>query len=147
MKTMIDMRKYSGERFVKLDDVRAGPLHETIAAVKAGKFDKPNLGFVSGAMLSLNATNNMTLLRHYGPNSDDWVNKEIELYAGQVEFQGRPLDAVLVRPISPALKPAERTKLPEADTGTFGTPKSTKRTTPAKKGSGNADFGGDEIPY
>jgi hypothetical protein len=67
--------------------------------------------FESGAALSINATNNRILIRSFGPNSDDWIGKEIELFAGTVEFQGRPLDAVLVRPISPPLKPAERTKI------------------------------------
>jgi hypothetical protein len=108
----VDMRKYSGESFIKLNDVRDGPLQETIAGVKSGKYDTANLVFESGSALSLNATNNSTLIRAYGPNSDDWIGKEVELFAGEVEFQNKPLDAVLVRPISPALKPAERTKLP-----------------------------------
>ena len=146
----MDMRKYSSESFIKLDDVRDGPLQETIAAVKAGKFDKPNLAFESGAALSLNATNNQILIRTYGPNSDDWIGKEIELYAGEVEFQNRPLDAVLVRAISPPLKAAERTKL-ESNEPEFGrdlneTSKPAKpKKTPTKK-SGGASFD-DEIPY
>jgi hypothetical protein len=104
----MDMRKFSGETFVKLADVRDRPLLQTIAEIKTGKFEKPNLVFESGEALSLNASNNRILLRAYGPNSDDWVGKEIELYAGQVEFQGRPLDAVLVRPITPTPPPPKK---------------------------------------
>lgn len=109
----MDMRKYSGETFLKVDDVRE-PLRVTIANVKLGKFDRPNLHFESGDLLSLNATNNTTLIRAYGPNSDDWLRKEVELYAREIEFEKKPVDAILVRPISPALNQQERTKPPAA---------------------------------
>jgi hypothetical protein len=52
----------------------------------------------------VNATNNRILMRAYGRNSDDWVGKEIELYLGEIEFQGTAREAVLVRPISPPIK-------------------------------------------
>jgi hypothetical protein len=141
----MDMRKFAGESFIKLDDVRDGPLQEIVAAVKDGKFDKPNLVFESGAALSINATNNRILIRSFGPNSDDWIGKEIELFAGTVEFQGRPLDAVLVRPISPPLKAAERTKLSEFG-GDLGEKPAKRKAAPTKKSGGAADFS-DEIPY
>ena len=53
----MDMRKYSGEHFVKVDDVKDGPIKGQIAVVKEGKWDKPNIVFESGDVLSLNATN------------------------------------------------------------------------------------------
>jgi hypothetical protein len=140
----MDMRKFTGETFIKLD-VRDGPLQLTIAAVKDGKFDKPNLIFESGEALSLNATNNKALIRSYGPNSADWTGKEVELYAGTVEFQNKPLDAVLVRPISPPLKASERTKIePEFGSDPVETSKPAKLKAPTKKGGGGFD---DEIPY
>jgi hypothetical protein len=49
----MDMRKFSGEHFIKVDDVRDGPLQEMIAGVKLGKYDKPNLVFESGNLLSV----------------------------------------------------------------------------------------------
>jgi hypothetical protein len=106
----MDMRKFSSGRFYRLEDVRDGPVTEAIAAVKMGKYDKPDLVFESGSMLSLNATNNAALVRAYGPNSDDWIEKEIELFQGEIEYQGKAQDAVLVRHVSPPLKPANRTK-------------------------------------
>jgi hypothetical protein len=42
------MRKYSGASFLKINDVRDGPLQETIPGVKSGKYDKANLVFESG---------------------------------------------------------------------------------------------------
>jgi hypothetical protein len=104
------MRKFNGESFLKVSDVRDEPLRETIANVKVGKFDKPNLVFETGELLSLNATNNHTLIRAYGPNSDDWTGKEVELYAGEIEFEKKPVDAILVRPISPPLAASKQTK-------------------------------------
>ena len=80
----MDMRKYSGETFIKVDDVRNGPVRVQIAVVKEGKYDKANLVFESGEVLGLNSTNNRTLIRAYGPNSDDWIGKEIELYLGEI---------------------------------------------------------------
>ena len=106
----MDMRKYSGANFLKVDDVRAEPLRGTIASVKIGKYDKPDMHLESGDCLSLNATNTHTLIRAYGPNSDDWLGKDIELFVGEIEFEKKPIDAVLVRPISPPLTVKERTK-------------------------------------
>ena len=66
------MRKYSGANFLKVDDVRAEPLREIIASVKIGKYDKPDPHFESGDCASLNSTNTHTLIRAFGPNSDDF---------------------------------------------------------------------------
>jgi len=106
----MDTQKFSGGSFVKVANVKEGPIKERIGTVTLGKWDKPNLVFESGNLLSVNATNNQILMRAYGRNSDDWAGKEVELYLGEIEFQGTPREAVLVRPISPPLKPAERTK-------------------------------------
>ena len=143
---MVDMRKFVGETFIKLDDVCDGPLQQTIAAVKDGHSKSRILVFQSGEALSLNATNNKILIRAYGPNSIDWIGKEVELYAGQVEFQSRPLDAVLVRPISPPLKPSERTKIEPEFGNDLGEKPAKRKAAPTKKSGGGADFS-DEIPY
>jgi len=63
---------------------------------------------------SVNATNNSVLVRAYGPNSDDWIKKEIELFHGEVEYQGKMQVAVRVRPFSPQVKAKEQTKLKQA---------------------------------
>ena len=111
----MDMRKFSGDHFIKLDDIRDGPLHEVIAAVKLGKYDKPDLVFESGDLLSLNATNNKALIRAYGRNSDDWVGKEIDLLQGEIPFNNEKKEAVIVQPVSLPLKPSARTKLKSSD--------------------------------
>jgi hypothetical protein len=60
--------------------------------------------------LSANATSCGCLIRAYGAESDDWLDKEIEIYVDEVEIKGKntgemvTTDAVLVRPISPPLE-------------------------------------------
>lgn len=78
----MDMRKFAGKAFVKVDDVREGPLAVRIAAVEPGSYDKPNLIFETCEALSLNATNSRILVRAYGPDSDDWLGKDIQLELG-----------------------------------------------------------------
>ena len=97
----MDMRKYSGKIFIKVDDVRGGPIRVKIAAVKEGQYGKPDLVFENGDSFSLNATNNRILVQEYGQDSDDWINKEIELFLGEIEYQGEMQEAVRVKPISP----------------------------------------------
>jgi hypothetical protein len=109
---IMDMRKYAGERFLKVADLDGGSIQETIAVIKPGKYDKPNVVFESGNLLGLNVTNTRTLVRAYGSNSTDWIGKAIELYVGEVEVRdGELQDAILVRPLSPVLPPEQRTKL------------------------------------
>jgi hypothetical protein len=97
---MMDMRKYSGQTFIKVADVRNGPLRMQIAAVREGKYEKPDLVFESGEALSVNSTNNRTLMRAFGSDSNEWVRKYVELALGQIKYQGAWQDAVIVTPIS-----------------------------------------------
>jgi hypothetical protein len=98
----MDMRKFSGSQFVKCADVRSGPIRERIAGVEVGKFDKPNLLFESGAVLSVNATNNKTLVRAFARDSESWIGNDVQLFLGEIEYQGKPQEAVLLRTISEA---------------------------------------------
>jgi hypothetical protein len=105
----MDMRKFNGEQFIKLDDVRGGPLVLQIAVVKEGKFDRPEIVFESGEIFTVNVGNNNILIRTYGPDSSDWLGKEIELTLGQVKFKGELQDSIIVKPVSPPLAAGELT--------------------------------------
>jgi hypothetical protein len=109
-KMKMDMRKFSGEHFIKVDDVRNGPIQGQIAVVRQGKYDKPDLVFESGDVLSLNTTNTQTLIRAFGADSEYWTAKQIEMFLGEIQYQGSDHEAVLVRPISPPTRPAAETK-------------------------------------
>jgi hypothetical protein len=106
--TNMDMRKFRGEHFIKLADVADGPLDERIAAVREGKYGKPDAVFESGDVLSLNATNVTALSRAYGDDSDGWNGKDVQLYQGEVSFEGQPQDAVRVKPITPSITAAAK---------------------------------------
>lgn len=55
------------------------------------------LAFESGRQLSLNKTSVTGLMLDLGPDSDDWIGHTIEVYAGQIKYQGVMKDAVRVR--------------------------------------------------
>jgi hypothetical protein len=100
------MSKYMGSRFLKVADVKEGGTFQAkIVAVEISeKFDKPEANLDDGSVLSLNATNVGWLVRAYGANSDDWIGKEIELSIGEVDYQDRAVETILVKPISPPIK-------------------------------------------
>jgi hypothetical protein len=111
---MVDARKFFGVTFAKLEDVDDGPEQKVVAAVEEGKFEKLNLIFDDGSALSLNATNTRALSKAFGPETDDWPGHAVELYAGEIEYQGKPQPAVLVRSISaaPAANDDKADKIP-----------------------------------
>ena len=98
----LDLNDFCGRTFIKPDNVREKPIREIIADVSKGKFDKLELTFESGDVLSLNGTNTKILRRAYGRDSDALIGKEIELFLGKITFNGVDNDAVLVKAISPA---------------------------------------------
>ena len=98
----MEMTKYAGATFIKVEDLASGSLRKTITDVEEGKFDKPVATFQDGSKLSLNKTNVRTLLRAFGDDSNDWIDRLVELYAGTVsDKNGEPMPSVLVRPVPP----------------------------------------------
>jgi hypothetical protein len=104
----MDMRKYAGESFIRVDNVRNGSLQERIALVKEGKYERPDIVFESGDILTLNTTNARILIKNYGPSSDDWFGKDVDLTLGTVAYQGKEQESVVIRPISPPMNAADR---------------------------------------
>ena len=101
----MDMSKYMGNVFLKVDHVKAsGPIRVRVTGISEGQYGKPDLAFDDGSQLSLNATNNRTLVRAYGFESGDWIGKEVELTLGEIQYQGELQEAILVKPISPPIE-------------------------------------------
>lgn len=86
--------------FITSDTVYGGPIRDTIADCKMGKYEKLNLHLQGGGILGLNQTNLRTLRNAWGPESENWVGKEIELSLGQTKWQGEDKDTVVLRPVS-----------------------------------------------
>ena len=132
----MDVSRYFGGSFIKVADIKAnGPTRVRIVDVSEGRFDKPVLTFDDGTKLSVNATNGRVMAKAYGFESDDWINKEVELVVGEIEYQGKPQEAVLIKPISPPIE-----KAPPIEEKVSSAPASK----PKPSGRGDMD---DEIPF
>jgi hypothetical protein len=131
---IMDMSRYAGSKYLKVADLKeSGPFEARIVEVGIGdKFDKPEITLDDGSTLSCNATNCGRLIRAYGAESTDWIDKEIELYVGPIDFNGQPQEAILVKPISPPLETRAAVK-PEV-------------AKPQKRGSSRDDMD-DTIPF
>jgi hypothetical protein len=97
----LNLKQYAGQHFIKPDDVREHPLRRKIAGIVEGKFKKPDLTFENGDVLSLNGTNVNNLRKKYGDDSEALIGKVVELYLGQLKYNGVLNDAVLIKPLSP----------------------------------------------
>ncbi len=117
----------------------------SIEAVGKEKENRPVLSFNgTDKTLVLNKTNANTITTLYGRETDNWIGKDIDLYAAQVEFQGQIGPALRVRGI--AKPPVQRSgdsvtahlsappPQSEADYGTLG-------------GGSLADDLNDDIPF
>ena len=99
----MDMKQYGASAFIGVENLRDDPRQEAIAAVALGKFDRPTVTFESGDQFSLNKTNTRILINAYGPSSQDWIGKTIELFIGTATYNKEERESVVVRPISPTL--------------------------------------------
>jgi hypothetical protein len=80
--TAMDMRKYTPS-FIKPDDVRDAPLQARIINVFISEqYNRPVLELDSGDQFTVNATNNRTLCKAYGFESEDWRGHVVELSLG-----------------------------------------------------------------
>jgi hypothetical protein len=109
----MDMSKYAGSSFLKPEHLVDGPRTETIVGIKDGNYDQPEVTFKSGDKLSVNNTNTRILLRAYGPNDADWLEKTVELSAGETTFKDQLVPTIIVKPISPPVPKEDQQPLPE----------------------------------
>ena len=77
------------------------PRRDVIADVALGRFGT-EIEFQDGSKLSLNVAD------AWSTETDNWLGKELEMYAGKAKFGGKDVDSVMVRPISPAIPMSER---------------------------------------
>ena len=96
----MDISDELGGVFIKAEHLRDGSIRETVADVRPGRYGN-DMELSSGNVLGLNKTNLHTLASAWGPETDAWIGKEVELYVGKTMYQGQQHDSVLVRTISP----------------------------------------------
>ena len=100
----MDMRKQFPSKWLSADDLGTREFAMTIRVVKVenvsqeGQDNKPVIYFENAKKgLSLNVTNNKTLMGAFGPESDNWVGKEVILHAVDTLYMGKPTRGVRVR--------------------------------------------------
>jgi hypothetical protein len=110
------MRKYAKTSYYKLDHVRGGPKLEVIKEVKDGKYDKPDLIFESGNILSANKTTVSALIDAFGDDSRSWADSAVEVYQGHTsDPNGNLVDCVLARRAPEAAAPLPNAKKADHD--------------------------------
>ena len=122
---MANINNLFPSKYLKALDFSSGPQNAIMAtiameAVTEGGDPQPVLYFQGqNKGLVLNKTNGHMISHIYGPETDAWLDKPIQLYVEPVSFQGRIVDAIRVRapappaatqpmPATPAAPPAPK---------------------------------------
>lgn len=101
--------------------------------------------------LILNRTNAMTIAEVWGPETDNWVGGELELFSMKVPFQGKLTDALRVNPL-----PSRQASTPPRQNNGGFMPNARQSAPPsapppdAREESLMADAGGpfdDDVPF
>jgi hypothetical protein len=121
--------------YLKAADLQGRNISVTISHVEmrdVGDDNKPVLFFQGkdkGVVLNKTNANNIAIA--YGDDTEEWVGKEVVLYEAMVDFQGRSVAAIRIRP--PAIKDRPRVASKAA-----GSPKSQQTENPDPS---------DDIPF
>lgn len=108
--------------YIKASDLQGREVSVVIASAEVEKVgnDRKLVLHFQGKQKGMicNRTNANRIAHSYGNDTDGWVGKEIVLYSDMVDFQGRMVEAVRVKP--PA-KRASGIKHVVTDHGSFAT--------------------------
>jgi hypothetical protein len=102
-------------KFLKASDI--GDAQPTVTMKEVvmediGEDRRPILYFVGKDKgVVLNKTNATNISAAYGPDTDDWTGKKVILFTAWVDFQGKSVEAIRIRP---AKDGATAPKLPPA---------------------------------
>ena len=142
---MVDVRKYAAGTYLKPADVEeaGGTMTKQIinAEESEGKFGaKLDLWFLDGSKISLSGKNVGELMRVYGTDSDDWLEKTVELHVKEYEDRdGKAGKMIVLTAIDDPIPPEQRTPI------TSSVEPATKPK-PAPKESPKREMD-DEIPF
>lgn len=96
--------------------------------------------------LVLNKTNSNNIALAYGDDTDDWTGKEVVMYEAMVDFQGRSVAAIRIRPPKPHERGPQRTTISNGAAQTAPTTPHDERNPPPVAGSRD-DALSDDIPF
>lgn len=102
--------------YIKASDLQGREHQVTIANVameKVGTDQRLVVYFVGHSKgLLLNKTNANNIDFMYGPDTDRWLGKPVTLFQAMVDFQGKTVPAVRVKPAQQAQGPASNVQAP-----------------------------------
>lgn len=131
--------QFTASKFLKAADLKGGVAKVKIRDVTIEEVgsDRRMVAWFAGKEkgMVLNKTNAMTIGEALGPDTDDWVGAEIEVFSMKVEYQGKMVDGLRIR--VPRPRPAA--------TPTFA-PNARDRAAQASS-AGSSDGFDDEIPF
>ena len=96
--------------FLKAEDIEPNvKLEDVVADVKTVDFEekgetisKPVISLGSGAQIVLNQTRLRSMIRGFGPNSDNWCDKTILISRGTTTYSGKDVPCIRIEPVVPA---------------------------------------------
>lgn len=94
--------------YLKAEDIEPHvKLEDIITDVKTTDFDekgeiisKPVISLESGTQIVLNQTRLRALIRGFGPNSDNWLDKKIMISRTSTTYGGKTVAAIAIEPVS-----------------------------------------------
>lgn len=113
--------------YLKASDIGDAQPTVTIKDVvmeKLGEDTRPVLYFSGKEKgIVLNKTNATNIREAYGPDTEEWTGKKVVLFTAWVDFQGRSVEAIRIRPArasEPAREPVKETVPPNFEHGDPG---------------------------
>lgn len=98
----MELSSVFGGDSLKAADLQGTEPTVTISRVEMKEFDKSNKLVITFAgkkkVLICNKTNANRIAYAYGTNTDHWIGQQIQLYVDLVDFQGKPTEAIRIRP-------------------------------------------------
>lgn len=121
--------------YLKASDIGDAQPTVTIKDVvmeKLGEDTRPVLYFSGKEKgVVLNKTNATNIREAYGPDTEEWTGKKVVLFTAWVDFQGRSVEAIRIRPARANEAPREPVK----------------ETVPPNFEQGDPGFSGDDTPF
>lgn len=100
----MDMNQVFPSKYLKASDLQGKQVKVVIDHVDMetlGEDRRPVVYFQNKEKgVVLNKTNTTNIAQTYGWDSDDWSGREVVLYTAWVDFQGKSVEAIRIRPPS-----------------------------------------------
>jgi len=105
-------------KYLKAEDLQGREIAVTIARVEIEKIgqgdDRKPVAYFEGKEkgVALNKTNSTNIAAAYGPEMDDWGGCKVILYPAWVDYQGKSVQAIRIRPAEHQRRPAPPPRQP-----------------------------------